>query len=52
MDALTNEWNKHKIDEKYKRLVEKFNSNDPNFEQEINNLDKQITELMIHAEKG
>ena len=52
MESLKNNWEEHKIEKKYTKLLTSFKTNGPTQSniKDLNNLDKQITEMMIHAE--
>ena len=53
MKILSTEWETHKIDEKFEKLVQFCDGNDDIelVETRLNNLDRQITEIMTFAEK-
>ena len=52
MKKLKQEWDVHKIDKKYENILSTKFTDPLLFEKALNNLDKQITEIMINAEKS
>ena len=54
LKILNDEWETHKIAEKFKQINKSFQELGATSQNAIalNNLDKQITDMMLHAEKS